>query len=157
MRDISTMDSSHGAQIEYTQITEEIFIGTNACCKAHFDEKLLKKGIVADISLESEKLDTPWGIKYFLWLPTIDHTAPTLGALVLGTQMLTFLVNQKMKIYVHCHNGHGRAPTLVAAYLISTGLSIKKSIKLIAKQRPEIHIEPVQKAILEKFKEEVKW
>lgn len=149
------MENQHGSKMEYNQITEEIFLGTNSCCKAHFDERLLEKGVKADISLESERLDAPWGIKYFLWLPTIDHTTPSLDALAIGVQMIAFLVEQKHKVYVHCQNGHGRAPTLVAAYFISRGMSLKKAIKKIMKKRPEIHIEPVQMAMLEKFAEQV--
>jgi hypothetical protein len=141
--------------MNYSPISEYIYVGTNSCCTDHFDQSLLRQGISADISLESNRIDAAWGIKYFLWLPTIDHTAPTLQALALGTQMLHLLVNQKIKTYVHCKNGHGRAPTLVAAYLISTGMSVDQAIKTIAKQRPEIHIEPVQKATLELFKEQV--
>ncbi len=151
------MDKEHKSVYDYNQITDEIYLGTNYCCEVHFDKMLLEMGVQADISLESERIDQPWGIKYFLWLPTIDHTAPTQEALALGTQMITFLVNQGIKTYVHCQNGHGRAPTLVAAYLISTGMSVDKAIKTIAKKRPEIHIEPVQKATLELFAKNLKW
>jgi len=132
-----------------------LFVGTNICCKDHFDKMLLSQGIKADISLESERLDAPWGIRYFLWLPTVDHTAPTLEALALGVQMLHFLVAQNIKTYIHCKNGHGRSPTLLAAYLVSTGVPVDKAIKRIGRVRSEIHIEPVQKAILEQFKERV--
>lgn len=154
----TNMDSNeHKVIFDYSKITEEIYLGTNYCCDIHFDTILLEKGIKADISLESEKLDQPWGVKYFLWLPTVDHTAPTLEALALGTQMIHFMVQQKMKTYIHCANGHGRAPTLLAAYFISTGMSVDKAIKTIAKKRPEIHIEPVQKATLELFAKQMKW
>ena len=144
-------------KFDYNKITDEIYLGTNYCCKVHFDSELLKMGVVADISLEAENVDNPYGIKYFLWLPTIDHTAPTMNALVIGCQMIYFLVSRKIKVYIHCKNGHGRAPTLVAAYYISTGMSVKKAIREIAKERHEIHIEPVQKAMLERFAKEVKW
>jgi len=149
--------STDHSKMNFSQISEEIFIGTNYCCKAHFTEELVNKGIRADISLEAESLDQPWGVKYFLWLPTVDHTAPTMEALVLGVQMLSVMVQRKQKVFVHCKNGHGRAPTLVAAYLISTGMSLNQAIRTIAKKRPEIHIEPVQLATLEKFEKEVHW
>ncbi len=140
-----------------SQINDYLLVGTNACCPSHFDAMLLKKGITADISLESEKLDQPWGVKYFLWLPTIDHTAPTMEALAMGVQMLRFCMDNKIKTYVHCKNGHGRAPTLVAAYLVSTGISVKEALKTISKQRREIHIEPVQQARLEQFAKAFRW
>lgn len=143
--------------MNYSAITDLLIIGTNMCCQKHFDEQLLQKGVVADISLESEKLDHPWGIKYFLWLPTVDHTAPTMEALAMGVQMLRFCMENSIKVYIHCKNGHGRAPTVVAAYLISTGMSVKDAIKTIAKQRREIHIEPVQEARLKQFAEAYRW
>ncbi len=144
-------------KFEYNIITDLIYLGTNYCCEAHFDKKLTEMGVKAEISLEAEKLDQPFGIKYFLWLPTIDHTAPTLEAMALGTQMIHFLVSRNIKMFIHCKNGHGRAPTLVAAYLVSTGMSVKKAIREISKKRPEIHIEPVQEAMLEQFAKTVKW
>ncbi len=47
---------------EYSKITEYIYIGTNQCCQMHFKKSLLKKGVNADISLEKENLDTPYGV-----------------------------------------------------------------------------------------------
>ena len=143
--------------MNYSQIDEHIYVGTNACCVTHFNTSLLRQGVKADISLESEKIDAPWGVKYFLWLPTIDHTAPTMEALAMGVQMLRFCVERGIKVYVHCKNGHGRAPTLVAAYFISQGQTVKQAIKFIQKQRREIHVEPVQKAMLEMFAQAYRW
>ena len=127
---------SHDATIEFNQITDQIYLGTNYCCAVDFDDVLIKEGIIADISLESERIDQPWGVKYFLWLPTIDHTAPTLDALVMGSQMIAFLVQRDMKVYIHCKNGHGRAPTLVVAYLMTQGMKMDKAIQIVAKKRP---------------------
>ncbi len=143
--------------MNYSQITEQIFVGTNACCKTHFDTFLLHLGITADISMEAENIDAPWGIKYFMWLPTIDHTAPTMEALALGVQMMRFCMEHGLKLFVHCKNGHGRAPTLVAAYFVSQGMSVDKAIKTIQKQRKEIHVEPVQRARLEQFAKSFRW
>lgn len=148
---------SEHVHMNYSQITDEITLGTNMCCASHFDERLLRHGIKADISLEAEKLDHPSGISFFLWLPTIDHTAPTLDALALGVQKLRFCVSRGIKVYVPCKNGHGRAPTLVVAYFVSTGLSVKDAVKLVQKRRREIHIEPIQMARLEEFATAYRW
>ncbi|MBI3495536.1 hypothetical protein HY065_02825, partial [Candidatus Berkelbacteria bacterium] len=95
---------------EYDEITDGILIGTNQCCQVHFDKELLTKGVTADISLEAERLDAPFGVESFLWLPTKDNFPPSPDQLKLGVRMLTDLVAQKKKVYVHCKNGHGRAP-----------------------------------------------
>jgi len=144
------------SKLEYSQITPFIFIGTNACCQTHFDKDLLKHKIEADISLEYEHLDAPWGVKYFLWMPTKNHTTPTQKQLILGAYVLRQLVNSRIKTYTHCEHGHGRAPTLVAAYFISIGKSLKEAISLIKKERPSIHLEKVQINALRKFERMVK-
>ncbi len=104
--------------LEYSKITDLIYLGTNQCCQPHFEKSLLKKGIRADISLEKEKLDQPYGIDYFLWLPVTDGTAPTQEQLLIGAKAIKNFVDNKIKMYVHCKRGHGRSPTLVAAYFI---------------------------------------
>ena len=49
-------------KFEYSKINEYIYIGTNQCCQMHFNKKLLKKGIKADISVEKEKIDATEGV-----------------------------------------------------------------------------------------------
>ena len=147
----------HGSnKLEFSRITPYTFLGTNMCCQGHFDAKLVKKGIEAEISLEYDNMDTPRGIKYFLWLPTRDHTAPSLEALRIGTAALSELIKNKVKTYVHCKQGHGRSPTLVAAYLILQGKNWKESVRFIKKKRPSIHLTDSQVKTLVKFEKMIK-
>lgn len=120
---------------EYKKITNKIYLGTNQCCRHHFNKSLLKKGIEADISLEKESLDTPFGVKYFLWLPVKDHTAPTQSQLKIGADTIKNFVDNNIKVYIHCKRGHGRSPTLVAAYFILEGMTAKDAIKFIKKRK----------------------
>lgn len=136
---------------EYNQITNYIYVGTNKCCMVHFKRELLRKGVRADVSLEGEHLDKPEGVDYYLWLPTVDHKAPSQQQLSMGVDFLRGLVKRKIAVYVHCRNGHGRAPTLVAAYLISMGGSVEGAVGLIKKKRPSIHPNDVQVVALKKF------
>lgn len=136
---------------EYSRITPLINIGTNMCCQNDFAESLLRKGIRADVSLEAKKIDSPFGVDYYLWLPTKDHHAPTLQQLEIGVRFLQQLARHKIKCYVHCERGHGRAPTLVAAYLIAKGMSVEEAIKFIKKKRPAVHPNPKQRRQLRKW------
>ena len=138
-------------KFNYNKITPYIYLGTNNCCEIHFDRNLLKKGITADISLEKDRIDNPKGVTFFLWLPVKDKTAPKLDQLFIGATTIAMLTEMQHKVYVHCKNGHGRAPTMVAAYLIWTGKTPKEALDIIKKKRPEIHLEASQKKILEKF------
>jgi atypical dual specificity phosphatase len=143
---------SHELITDYNQIDDHIFIGTNQCCILHFKDEFLKMGITSDISLEAERIDAAEGVDSYLWLPVADHYAPTQNQLSQGVGFMTELIKQGQKMYVHCMNGHGRAPTLVAAYYISTGLTVEAAIEKIKQKRTEIHPNEVQIAALSEFK-----
>jgi len=135
---------------EYDRITDNIYIGSNQCCRVHFEKSLLKKGIKADISLEKKRIDAPFGVDYFLWLPVTDSTAPSQKQLLIGAEIIKNFVDNNVKVYVHCMRGHGRAPTLVAAYFILKGLKTDKAIKKIRAKR-QIHMRTPQIKALRKF------
>lgn len=141
---------AHGT-LDVSPITDFISLGTNACCQTHFAEALLRRGVVADISLEQERLDAPWGVRYFLWLPTPDGNPPHADQLWLGVRAISDLECYGVKVYVHCKNGHGRAPTLVAAYLIHRGFTVAEAVSRITQQRPAVHLSASQWAALEEF------
>ncbi len=139
-------------KIEYSYITDGIYIGTNQCCQAHFNEALKKDGMTADISLEADRIDAPFGVDFYTWIPVIDKLAPSPDQLNFGVDALKNIVNMGKKVYVHCKNGHGRAPTLVAAYLIAAkGMDIKSAIEFIKSKRSTIHLQAEQLAILKDF------
>lgn len=139
--------------LEYDYITAGMYIGTNVCCQLHFDERLLAEGIEADISLEAERVDTPFGVQFYLWLPVVDHTAPTPEQLQVGVTMLETLVKLKKKVYVHCKNGHGRAPTLVAAYLVKQGKTLEEAEQFLAAKRSGLHIRDAQREALQAWQQ----
>lgn len=130
--------------LDYNFIADGIFVGTNQCCLTHFDDLLSREGITVDVSLEEIRLDQPFGVESYLWLPTKDHASPSPDQFAMGVAFLAQAVKLKKKIYVHCKNGHGRAPTLVAAYFISNGKSLGEAIALLKSQRPSIHLQDSQ-------------
>lgn len=144
-------DHSKHPDFEYDQITDLIYIGTNACCITRYSDFLQSKNIMVDVSMEGERMDDATGAEYFLWLPTTDHTAPDMKKLRVGVAAMKKWIEMDEKMYVHCRNGHGRAPSMVAAYFISEGLSVDEAIQKIADHRPTIHLEDVQREQLEKF------
>lgn len=148
---------NHGKpRFEYNQITPQIFLGTDMCCTPHFKEELLKKGVAADVSLREKHLDTPYGVKFFLWLPTKDRYAPSRQQLLAGAKFIDTMVGQKVKAYVHCKAGHGRSPTLVAAYFILKGKSAKAALAAVRKKRPGIHPTAAQLKALKRFEKQVR-
>ena len=142
----------HPSALDYDEVIDGIFIGTNQCCRTHFDERLRRAGITADISLEEERLDQPVGVAFYLWLPAKDKTAPTQSQLRVGVAVLEELVRLKQKVYVHCKLGHGRAPTLVAAYIVKKrGQTVREAIDFVSHKRDHVHIEDVQRNALEAY------
>jgi predicted protein tyrosine phosphatase len=142
---------SNTVAFEFSKITPQIYLGTNQCCRTHFEKKLLNNGIAADISLEKEHVDAPYGVTYYLWLPTADHHAPTQKQLHHGVRFLADLVQGKEKAYVHCQHGHGRAPTIVAAYFVQTGMMPDAAFAYIRKRRPNIHPNTAQRRAVHTF------
>lgn len=147
----------HGKpRFEYNRITSQIFLGTDMCCTPHFKDELLSKGITADVSLRERHVDSPFGVKYFLWLPSKDHYAPSQQQLLAGATFIDVMVMQKVKVYVHCKAGHGRSPTLVAAYFVLKGKSAKDALAAIRRKRPQIHPTIRQLGALEMFEKRVR-
>lgn len=147
------ISSKDHAQINYNQITDNIWVGTNFCCMAHFDEDLLDKGITVDISLEKERIDSPFGVDTYLWLPTEDNYPPSQYQFEAGVKAMKNAIDNDKKIYVHCKSGHGRSPTLVIAYLIKhEDMDVEEAIKFIKSKRPEIHLYDSQIEGLKKYK-----
>ncbi len=140
-------------KLDYDQITDQIFVGTNFCCQVHFDQELIEKGVYADISLEGERVDAPFGIEYYLWLPVPDATAPSQDQLLQGVRAMKSLMDAGKKIYIHCMNGHGRGPTMVAAYLIHNGYTVDEAIELVQSKRRGAHILKGQKKALREFEQ----
>lgn len=140
------------AELNFDYIDDGIYIGNNTCCQTHFDERLKEKDITADMSLEEGRVDSPLGADYYVWIPVADHTAPAQSKLAFGVSVLEKWVQMGEKIYVHCRNGHGRAPTMVAAYFIKTrGWSPLKAEEFVKSKRSAMHLEDVQRAALEHF------
>lgn len=134
----------HPNNLDYSDIVDGIYIGTNRCCQTHFEVSLLKRGIEADISLEEESVDQPFGVSFYIWLPVKDKSPPSKEQLDFGVRAIENLVKVGKKIYIHCRLGHSRAPTLVAAYLIKQGKSVDEAIEFIKSKRPSTHLEEVQ-------------
>lgn len=144
----------HG--FDYVELNADVYLGTNMCCQYGFARELLAKNVRADISLEADRVDAPRGVDYFIWLPTVDGQAPTPDKLAYGVAALEFFDQHKIKMYIHCKNGHGRAPLLYAAFLMKRGMTMDAALAVIKEKRPVMHLTEVQKAALRDFAKTIK-
>ena len=142
--------------LDYNYITDGIYLGANQCCEMGLVDVLKKEGVTIDISLEKDRIDSPYGVLSYMWLPVADNTSPALSQFDLGVGVLEMAVQQKKKVYIHCKNGHGRSTTLLMAYLIKKGHIFEDAWELIKKERPVIHLSHAQKKGLLEYTEHIR-
>lgn len=156
MNDLTPKGRNDGHVFDYSVITENIILGSDFCngrgCKDH-EEEFNKLSVTSEINLSAEKKENPPDdIESYMWIPIVDGHSPSMEQFDVGTAIINEAVENGRVIYVHCTNGHGRSPTMVAAYLIRyKKLSIDDAIDSIKQKRPEIHIEDTQKKSLNKY------
>ena len=114
---------------------------------------LASRGVTAVVDMRIEFDDNEAGLapERYLYLPTVNDKAPTLEHLHAGAAFITEEIARGGGVYVHCEAGVGRAPTMAAAYLVSTGLTPDQAWTRIRQVRPFIRLQPVQVEQVERF------
>lgn len=114
---------------------------------------LRQRGVTAVVSMRGEFDDREQAISppRYLHLPTVDNHAPTLEQLRTGVHFIQEEIQKGGAVYIHCWEGVGRAPTMVAAYLVSTGMSPQEAWEHIGRIRPFIRPVVSQLDQIERF------
>jgi tetrapyrrole methylase family protein / MazG family protein len=85
----------------------------------------------------------------YLHLPIIDYGLPTIEQVAQLLRHISFYRLVGAKVYMHCRAGYGRAGTMAALYLVSTGESPQRAIRMVRSKRPgTIETEAQQAMIL---------
>ncbi len=119
---------------------------------------LVNRGITAVINLRIEYDDATVGIvpSRYLHLKIIDNTPPTFEQLQTAVDFIRQEIDGEGKVYIHCAAGVGRAPTIAASYLVSTGLTPDQAWSKIRAVRPFIRPTVGQIAAIEGYAEHLK-
>jgi predicted protein tyrosine phosphatase len=138
----------------YSEVTPLLHIGGQ-----HYPrglEKMRARGIRAVVNLRKEFDDMAAGVAAddYLHLLITDNTAPTQEQLQAGVKFITEQIAQGHGVYIHCGVGVGRAPTLAAAYLVSTGMTPEAAWARLRAVRPFIWPNRRQRASVEQFAQE---
>ncbi len=137
--------------LSLSQITPHIHVGGQY--RRRGLGRLKARGVTAVVNMRIEFDDAEVGIALpsYLHLRVEDDDTPTIEQLRTG---VAFIQNEEQgdgSVFIHCGSGIGRAPTMAAAYLISTGLSAEQAWTLIRETRPFIRPTPVQVEQIERF------
>ena len=136
----------------YSKITESIYLGARL---SRIGVYLLRfQGISSVLNLQDERSNVNYRHKIhsYAYIPIIEFDSPTMLNFEKGIQFINDEVNKGNKVYVHCAEGIGRAPTMVSAYFISQGLTVDEAVNKISKIRPFINILDNQFKSLKNFK-----
>lgn len=134
-----------------SQITPQLHLGGQYRRRGW--TQLASRGITAVVNMRIEFDDFRAGIapSRYLHLPTVDDEPPTIAQLHAGVAFTSQEIHRGGGVYIHCGAGVGRAATLVAAYLVSTGLTPRQAWTRISTVRPFIRPRPAQMEQIERF------
>lgn len=137
----------------YAEILPGLYVGGQH--RRHGWGNMKDQGITAVVNMRRFTDDIKKGVapERYLHLPTTDNTPPTLDDLKRGVNFIEQEIEAGGEVYVHCGVGVGRAPTMAAAYLVSTGMTAAEAWWTIRKARPFIWPMKGQIAQIERFAE----
>ncbi|HMN60188.1 MAG TPA: dual specificity protein phosphatase [Anaerolinea sp.] len=140
--------------LRFSEVTPQLYVGPQY--RKNGLDYLKSQGIQAVVNLRIEKDDAKLGLApaNYCYLPTVDDEAPSPEHLEQGLRFIAGMISRGERVYIHCGAGVGRAPTMAAAYLISTGMSLDQALGAIRKVRPFIFITPPQMQALAKFEKQ---
>ena len=138
-------------ETKISKISDQIFFGASPENVLVMD-KVKNIGIKYFISLQQNQPDYT-NNENILWLPTLNNGVPTFDQLEKGISYIKEKVEQGEKVYVHCRFGCSRAPLLVVAYLISTGMDSREAIEKVRSERSVTYFNKEQEDVIKEFKE----
>jgi len=116
---------------------------------------LARAGVGSVIDLRSEASDDEQVLAkhglHLYHLPVADKRAPTQAQLKKVTKWALKEIAAGRKVYVHCHAGIGRSPTLATAILIAMGYPLSDAYNAVRRRRPWATLSGVQWEALEQY------
>jgi protein-tyrosine phosphatase len=137
--------------LETSRVADNLYVGGQ-----HYQRglrRMSRLGVSASLSLRGESDDERQGtaLEKHLWLPTRDDAPPTLEQLERASEFIGEALAEGRGVYVHCLSGVGRAATVAAAYLVSTGQTPEEAWSAIRRVRPFVRPSAAQLEALEEF------
>jgi protein-tyrosine phosphatase len=125
--------------VDYSQITDSLFIGRTPHSEDYDELRSLDVQLVINMRLEQRPhKDTHNPPMPVVRIPTIDSPLfpiPIRG-LMKGVKAALAVIASGGKVYVHCQAGVHRGVAMGAAVLIAQGYELEEAMKLIKQRRP---------------------
>lgn len=123
-----------------SMITPQIFLGGQYSMRGF--AKLKQMGVTGIVNMRSHSIHPDSKIENFnyLHLPTPDLNPPTIEDLNRGVEFIQKEIDNKGKVYIHCLYGEGRGPSMLIAYLMSTGMNYDDAHQTIKNVRKFINL-----------------
>ena len=147
--------------LDYSRVTDSLYVGPQH--RINGRRVLLQAGITHTVSMRSEFDDAAHGLTLddaphdrYCYLPTVDDEPISAAHIARGIEFIHGAIDGGGKVYIHCSAGVGRAPSMAAAYLISTGYGMNDALELIRRARPFIRLTAKQLDALRLFEKETR-
>ena len=143
------------SSFDYSNITDNIIISGEYTQNDVFTIQKLGVKCVIDMRSESifdQSLFESIGINYFN-IPVDNYFAPELDQIDNAIEFINSNISVDNNILIHCKEGVGRSSLIIIAYLVTTGLDLFESMKLVQSNRWGANLNNIQFQKLKKWYE----
>ena len=143
------------SSFDYSNITDNIIISGEYTSNDIFTIQKLNVKCVIDMRSESlfdQSLFESIGINYFN-IPVDNYFAPELEQIDTAIEYIKSNISVDNNILIHCKEGVGRSSLIIIAYLITTGLDLFESMKIVQSNRWGANLNNIQFQKLKKWYE----
>ena len=141
------------SSFDYSNITDNIIISGEYTSNDIFTIQKLNVKCVIDMRSESlfdQSLFESIGINYFN-IPVDNYFAPELDQIDNAIEYINSNISVDNNILIHCKEGVGRSSLIIIAYLITTGLDLFESMKIVQSNRWGANLNNIQFQKLKKW------
>jgi hypothetical protein len=125
--------------MDYSPITDDLFIGTTPSVKDYAHLRELSVGLVINMRWEYRPLPDPHEAPLaILWLRTFDTPLLPIPIKLLqrGARTALETIRGGRKVYAHCAGGRHRGVAMGACILVAQGHAPEDAMRLIKARRP---------------------
>ena len=143
------------SSFDFSNITDNIIISGEYTQNDVFTIQKLGVKCVIDMRSESlfdQSLFESIGINYFN-IPVDNYFAPELDQIDNAIEYINSNISVDNNILIHCKEGVGRSSLIIIAYLVTTGLDLFESMKLVQSNRWGANLNNIQFQKLKKWYE----